>query len=108
MKLEEHFFYSAAHRYLGVIYAKAPAIAGGDMKRAKVHFDASLANAPNYLATTVLWAEFYAVKAEDKAGYKAKLEWVKQADDVVPEITAENKVEKKKAQRLLSMIEEKF
>ncbi len=109
MAVEEHFFYSAAHRYLGVIYAKAPAIAGGDMKQAKVHFEASLANAPNYLATTVLWCEFYAVKSEDKAGFKAKLEWVlKQPDDVIPEITAENKVEKKKAQKLLAMIEEKF
>jgi hypothetical protein len=109
LALDEHFFYSAAHRYLGVIYAKAPAIAGGDMNKAKVHFDASLKHSPNYLATTVLWAEFYAVKADDKAGFKEKLEWVmKQPDDVIPEVAPENKIEKKKAQKLLSQIEEKF
>jgi tetratricopeptide (TPR) repeat protein len=109
LSLDEHYFYSAPHRYLGVIYAKAPAIAGGDLKKAKEHFDASLAHSPNYLATTVLWAEFYAVKSDDKAGYKEKLEWVlKQPDDVIPEIVAETKIEKKKAEKLLSMIEEKF
>jgi hypothetical protein len=109
LALDEHFFYSAAHRYLGVIYAKAPAIAGGDMKQAKIHFDASLKNSPNYLATTVLWAEYYAVKSDDKKGFKEKLEWVmKQPDDVIPDVMPENKIEKKKAQKLLSMIEEKF
>lgn len=107
--LDEHYFYSAPHRYLGVIYAKAPAIAGGDMKQAKVHFDASLAHTPNYVATSVLWAEFYATRAEDKEGFKKKLEWVlAQPDDVIPELTAETKAEKRKAQKLLSLIEEKF
>jgi hypothetical protein len=33
---------------------------------------------------------------------------LKQADDVIPEIVAESKVEKRKAQKLLSQIEEKF
>lgn len=109
MSLDEHFFYSAPHRYLGVIYAKAPAIAGGDMSKAKVHFDKSFENAPKYLATTVLWAEFYAVRAEDKKGFKEQLEWVmQQADDVIPELVAETKVEKKKAQKLLTQIEDKF
>ena len=45
----------------------------------------------------------------DKAGYKEKLEWVlKQPDDLIPEVTPENKVEKRKAKKLLEMIEEKF
>ena len=109
LALDEHFFYSAPHRYLGVIFAKAPAIAGGDMGEAKKHFDASLANSPSYLATRVLWAEFYAVKAEDKEGFRRELEHVlKQADDVLPEILAENRIEKRKAQSLLSQIDEKF
>jgi len=102
LALDEHFFYSAAHRYLGVIYARAPAIAGGDMKKAGEHFEASLKHSPNYLATTVLWAEFYAVKAEDKKGFQEQLEWVmKQPDDLIPEVAPENKIEKKKAERLL-------
>ncbi|MSP61864.1 MAG: hypothetical protein EXR72_16325 [Myxococcales bacterium] len=109
MSLDEHYFYSAPHRYLGVIYAKAPAIAGGDMVEAKKHFDLSLANSPNYLATRVLWAEFYAVKAEDKEGFKRELDLVlKTADDVVPEITAETRIEKRKAQSLMAQIDEKF
>jgi len=109
MALDEHYWFSAPHRYLGVVYSKAPAIAGGDMGKAKEHFDASLKHSPNYLATRALWAEFYAVKAEDKEGYKRELEYVlAQADDVVPEIVAENKIEKRKAKDLLSMIEEKF
>ena len=107
--LDENYFYSAPHRYLGVIYAKAPAIAGGDMGEAKKHFDASLANSPNYLATRVLWAEFYAVKAEDKDGFRRELEYVlNAADSVIPEVTAESKIEKKKAKNLLAQIEDKF
>jgi tetratricopeptide (TPR) repeat protein len=109
MALDEHYFYSAPHRYLGVIYAKAPPIAGGDLVKAKEHFDKSIENSPKYLATTVLWAEFYAVKAEDKKGFQEQLEWVtKQPDDLLPEMIPETKVEKKKAQRLLSQIGEKF
>lgn len=109
LSVDEHYFYSAPHRYLGVIYAKAPAIAGGDMSKAADHFEKSIGHSPNYLATTVLWAEFYATKAEMKDKFKEKLEWVlKQPDDVIPELKAETQVEKRKAKRLLEQIEEKF
>ena len=109
LEMDRAFFYSAADRYLGVIYAKAPAIAGGDMAKSKMHFDESIKRAPGYLATRNLFAEFYATKAEDKEAFQRELNFViNSPDDVQPELVAETQAEKKKAKRMLDKMEELF
>jgi tetratricopeptide (TPR) repeat protein len=109
LALDENFFYGAAHRALGVVFAKAPAIAGGDMDKAKQHFDRALQIAPEYQGARVLWAEFYATKAEDKTGYRRELQHVLDAkDDVLPDVVAETQLAKRQAKKLLEQIDEKF
>jgi hypothetical protein len=109
LALDESYFYGAPHRALGAVFAKAPSFAGGDMGKAKAHFDDALKIAPDYVGTRVLWAEFYATKAEDKDGYKRELEKViATPDDVMADLVAETQVAKKQAARLLAQIEEKF
>ena len=50
------YFHGAADRYLGAYFSKTPSFAGGDMKKSKAHFEASLKRAPHYFGTKVLMA----------------------------------------------------
>ena len=109
LDLDETFYYAAPHRYFGAFYAKAPAFAGGDIEKSKIHFDKAMELSPEYLSTKVLYAEFYATKSQDRDLYEKALKEVIEADisgneDILPE----NKAEQRKAQKLLDEIDENF
>jgi len=107
--LAPDFFYGAADRYFGAFYAIAPAFAGGDLDKSLEHFKKATERYPYYLSTHVLLAEFYATKRQDKDLFKKELEFVLSVpDNAIPEVTAENKIEKAKAQRLLGKIDDLF
>lgn len=109
LNLDETFFYGAPHRYFGAFYAKAPAFAGGDMAKAKEHFDKSLAIDERYLGTKVLYAEYYATKADDKEMFTTLLNDVISADPaIIPEVQPENVVEQEKAKALLAAADDMF
>jgi tetratricopeptide (TPR) repeat protein len=101
-RLDPNFFYGAADRYFGAYYSIAPSFAGGDLDRSWTHFQASMKIAPNYVSTWNLIAEFYAPKKKDGALFDEMTARVLAApDDIIPELTAETKVEKRKAQALI-------
>ncbi len=107
--MDEAFFFAAPHRYFGAFYAKAPSFAGGDMDKAKKHFDRSLELEPRYFGTKVLLAEYWATKAGDKDLYERELKEVLAGDvNVIPEIAPEQLLEQKKAKILLDQIGDKF
>ena len=107
--LDETFFHGAPHRYFGAFYAKAPAFAGGDMDKAKQHFDKALELDPNYFGTKVLYAQYYAAKADDRDLFVKLLTEVKEGDPAsIPELLAEQKIEQDKAARLLAQEAELF
>jgi TRAP transporter T-component len=107
--LDSDYFYGAADRYFGAFYAIAPAFAGGDLDKSLEHFKKSTERYPYYLATHVLLAEFYFTKRQDKEAFKKELEFVLSVpDNAIPEVTAENKIEKAKAQRLMAKIDDLF
>jgi tetratricopeptide (TPR) repeat protein len=102
LALDPDYFYAAPHRYFGAFYAKAPAFAGGDMDKAKQHFEEAIARHPAYLGTLTRYAEFYAVKLQDRDLFRRLLNQVLAADEnALPEVAAENAIEKKKAKALL-------
>jgi tetratricopeptide (TPR) repeat protein len=107
-KLQPDFYYGAVPRYWGGFYAVAPAIAGGDMAESKKNFMKAMGVAPEYLGNKTLYAELYLVKKENEKDFKKVLEEVITAPNGPEEITPENKLEKKKAQRLLSKMKELF
>ncbi|KAB2892674.1 MAG: hypothetical protein F9K40_17965, partial [Kofleriaceae bacterium] len=92
--LDPDYWYAGADRYLGVIYAAAPAIAGGDLVRSRAHFEAARARAPGFLETELLYAMFH----RDRT----LLEAVARGDgaDPDPELAPEQEVARKKAQLL--------
>jgi tetratricopeptide (TPR) repeat protein len=102
------YFHGGVPRYWGGFYAIAPGIAGGDMDKSKDNFKKAMKVAPEYLGTKTLYAEAYLVKKDDKKGFKQTLEEVIAAPVGPEEIAPENKLEKKKAQRLLKEMDDLF
>ena len=109
LALDPNFFYGGPHRYFGAYYAVAPAFAGGDLEKSKVHFNKSLEIEPNYIGTKVLWAAELAVKQQDEDAFETLLNEVLAApDDLIPELTPEIIIEKGKAKELLAQQEDLF
>lgn len=107
--LDETFFYGAPYRYFGTFEARTAGMAGGDLGRSKTNFEKALAIAPNYLATKVLWAENLSTKTRNKEEYKKLLQEVVGANPAAdPAIEPENRLEQKKAQKLLAKVDESF
>jgi tetratricopeptide (TPR) repeat protein len=108
LELDPNFYYGGPHRYFGAFYAIAPAFAGGDLEKSRVHFNKSLEISP-YIGTKVLWAAELAVKEQDEDTFDKLLnEVIATPDDVIPEVKPEIMVEKQKARELLAEKEELF
>jgi len=107
-ELRPNYFYSAVPCYWGGFYALAPGIAGGSMDKSKKKFKESMEKSPEYLGTKVLYAETYLVKKKDKKEFEKVLKEVISSDLGPAELHPENKLEKKKAERLLENKDEIF
>jgi len=108
-ELQPDYFYGAIHRYWGVYYAVAPGFAGGSMEKSLERFKTAFKAANNYLGTHVLYAENYAVKKGDRELFKKELEFVLNAKtNVIPELEPEHILEKEKAKKLLSKMDQLF
>lgn len=106
-KEDPTFYYGGCHRYFGAYWTKVPF--NKSPEKSKKHFDKSIEMAPEYLATKVLKANYYAELTQDPEMYKKLLnEVVESPDDGDPKIQPENKFEKEKAKRLLKQVEDKF
>lgn len=109
LELDPNFYYGGPHRYFGAFYAVAPAFAGGDLEKSKVHFNKSLEISPQYVGTKVLWAQELAVKQQDEETFdKLLAEVIATPDDVLPDVKPEILVEKQKARELLAEKDEHF
>jgi len=109
LELDERYYYAGPHRYLAVFYARAPFVGGGSLEKSEQHFRRVLDLAPGFLGTRVYWAEFYAVKVNDQAGFQRELDLVlSQRDDVEPELVPENLIAKRRARDLLGRKAELF
>jgi hypothetical protein len=107
--IDARWWYGAADRYLGAYYAALPAIAGRDLEKSRAHFDRSLAVAPDYLATHTLVAEFLARNSNDRKLYESECQLVLAAPaNRLPEIEPEQRIEKRKARKLLDDVDDYF
>lgn len=117
--LDEMFFYAAAWRYFGGYEAATAGIAGGSLEKSKENFEKAISLAPNYLGTKVLFADFLCPKLQKDADgdgtpdgkvlFQKLLDEVIAADPAIdPAIEPENRIEQKKATKLLAKIDELF
>jgi len=106
---DENYYYGAGHRVLGTFYAKAPSFAGGDLEKAKTHFEKSLKIAPKWIGTKVLMAEFYAYKKQDKELFVQLLTDAVNTDvNSIPGSEFEMSVDHKAAKALLAKANDMF
>ncbi len=108
-ELDPMYFHSGPARYWGAYYAAIPSFAGRDLERSKVEFDKSLEMAPGYLATRVLYAEYWAKNTENRAVFEEQLKAALAADpNAAADVAAENVAAQRHAQVLLDSIDEHF
>jgi hypothetical protein len=100
-RIDPRYCDAGADRLLGVYFAAAPSLVGGDLEASRTHFDAALRGGPSYLANAVLAAEFLDRKARDRASFEARLRGVLAQPNAAPELGPENDVERRKARALL-------
>ena len=109
LAIDATFFYGAAHRFFGAYYARVPAFAGGDLPKAREHFEKALEIAPDFLQTRVLFAHYIATKSDDRELFERLLRGVIEADPATPEAVApEQHMAQTRAEHLLANAEARF
>jgi tetratricopeptide (TPR) repeat protein len=98
------YYYGGAHLFLGTLYGSRPKILGGDLEKARAHFEKALRlNRGEFLMTYVYYAKSVAVQSQDEAMFEELLGKVLKApDNLLPGARLANQVAKRKAQLLLS------
>ncbi|MGM0576247.1 MAG: TRAP transporter TatT component family protein [Myxococcota bacterium] len=108
LDLDPAYFHWAADRYLGAYYTAIP-IPNGDLERSARHFEKSMAEAPEYLATRVLYAELNAIEAGRRDLFERLLTGVLDFDlSEAPEIAPDNEAAQRRARGLLESIDVHF
>lgn len=110
IELDGGFYYGSPHLNIAVYLAALPPIAGGNLEKAKEHFDEAFAlGADKLLSAKVLFARYYAVRLRDRALFEKTLQEVMEAPvDEIPELTLSNTLAKDKAGELLERADEYF
>ena len=110
IELDGSFFYGSPHLLLGVYLAVKPEIVGGNIAKAKEHFDKAFSlGAAKLLTAKVMYARYYAVRLRDRALFRNTLREVIAAPvEAVPELTLSNALAKEKASKMLENIDEYF
>ncbi|MGD8372732.1 MAG: TRAP transporter TatT component family protein [Syntrophobacterales bacterium] len=110
LELDDAFYFGSPHLLMAVYLAARPEIIGGDMNKAKEHFDRALAlGEGKLLMAKVLFARYYARGVGDRDLYAATLEEVLAAPaDTEPELTLSNVLAKEKAKKLMEKADEYF
>jgi len=110
LKLDESYFYGGAHLFFGTIYAMRPPLLGGNIEKARGHFDRCFEfSRGEFLLPYVYYARYYATRTFDKKLFTKTLSKVLQTPvDILPEQRLPNAIAKQKAERLLKRIEDFF
>jgi hypothetical protein len=96
------FYHGGADLFLGTLYGSRPKILGGDIDRAKKHFERAIRiNKGKFLMTQVYFARSVAVQTLDEPLFDELLETVERTPlDVLPAFRLPNAIAKEKARRL--------
>lgn len=102
-------FYAGPHRYFGSRLAHPLFSGDRDLERSRQHFEHAIAAAPGFLENRLGYAKYYAVAAQDHRTFEEQLRRVlRAAPDAVPEVAAENHLQRLEAEELLQRAAELF
>ena len=108
-ELSPGYYFSGPDLFLGVYYASIPKMLGGDPEKSKAHFEAAIkATGGRFLTAKTLYAQYYAVAAQDPGLFRELNEAVLKANESWPEARLANAVAKIKSKRLLEKQNELF
>jgi hypothetical protein len=109
-ELNNTFFYGGPHLFYGVYYGSRPAMLGGNNEKSKENFEEALKiTHGRFLFAKVLYAQFYAVQAQDRALFYRLLQETLAADpNILPEQRLGNILAQERAQTLLAKVDSLF
>jgi len=110
IELDGSYHYGSPHVLMAVYLAVKPPMLGGDLAKAKDHFDRAFAlGGDKLLSAKVRFARYYAVGVKDRDLFEKTLHEVIEAPvDQVAELTLSNSLAKEKARELLEKADEYF
>lgn len=108
-RLSPGYYYGGAELFLGSYDAVRPRMLGGDPAKAQAFFEAAVhATGGHFLTSKLLYAQYYAVAAQDADLFKRLLGEVLEATPEMPLARLANAVAKQRARRLLEKVDELF
>jgi len=110
IELDGSYYYGSPHLLMAVYLAVKPTMLGGDLAKAKGHFDKAFSfGGDKLLSAKVLFAKYYTVRIKDRDLFEKTLQEVIEAPaDQVEELTLSNTLAKKEARELLENEDEYF
>jgi len=100
--LDPSFQFGGPHRILAVFFSSVPPLLGGDLGKAREHFELALSVDPRPFSTKVLFAELYATKSNDRELFTRLLDEVLAGDaEAVPELAPEQRLQQQRARHLV-------
>jgi hypothetical protein len=108
-QLSPGFFHGGPERHLAELELASPAGFGGPMKESAARLARSASQGPGLLETHLVWAEQWAVKAQDYRTFQSELKLVLDASlDAAPALRPENALAQQRARNLLQRSAELF
>jgi tetratricopeptide (TPR) repeat protein len=110
LDLDEKYFYGGAHVFFGSYYGGTPKIAGGDIQKAKRHFNRAVEiSEGKFLTNFIFYARFFAIPAQDRKAYIQLLQRVTGAPSgILPAERLANTIARKRAVRMVDEADEYF
>jgi hypothetical protein len=107
-QLDRSYDGAGADRFLGDLLATSSSMAGGDVERAREHFEYAVWAAPDHLANRVQYAVDLATKIQDRALFEDQLEHVIASAPGGADVAPENAAEVARAHAALARLEQLF
>jgi hypothetical protein len=103
LALDEGFYYGSPHLFMGIWFAMRPKVAGGDLDKARHHFQRAIAlGKGRFLMANIYYAEYYGKRTLDKDLYVSILtRTLETPADIVPDLTLLNTVAHRRAETML-------
>jgi len=97
--LDGDYYYGGPARFFGMFYSRLP---GVPLERARLNFDQSLLDNPNFFGTRFLRARYYHTKLGNRELFEEDLQYIINGDpSLLPDAMPENLFEQEKAKQLL-------
>jgi hypothetical protein len=110
LQVDPGYYYGGAHLFKAILLSARPEQFGGDLKKAREHFqEARRIGQGKFLMTDVYYAQYYARQRLDRDLFEGTLKRVLETPpDQEPDLTLVNTLARQKAGKLLEQIDEFF